>query len=342
MFHNRNEIGRLHLFVQPLYAQSRDCTANMENVNRLPPNTYNSPKKEIHPEGEAAALPEDEAASSTPVEMEKEAGNVAQPQLRKNERVLNQGQSNTFRSVSSSQKNTLHSSYTSGTLSAMGAETLNSDKSDVYRVDLNDNSTNPSVYSHTTSPHSPTMDRNYENSIQDSTKYPLSSAHSSVNWEKNLNLNLNLTQDQDQDQDQNQNQNQDQDQNQNQDQDLRLDVDMDMDMNMDMDLTSNNYMNPNSNQNLSLDQNSSPNPSSNPSPVGSRSLRGESALSHVEIKKVANAATSPTAPITLSGEPKYISQCQAIIRKNRSMYKQGVHLISRPRNDYIENMKFVL
>ena len=325
MFHNRTEVGLLHLFVQPLYAQSRDCTADMANVNQLKPNAHISPKKETRTDGEGASI-RDEAASS-PVQMapDSEAGNVAPPQLRKNERVLNQGQGNTIRSVSSSQRNTLRSSFTSGGSSIPGVDGPSSERFDVLQVDFNDNVASPSVHSHATSPLSPVMERqNYVNSMQDPTKQAMSSAHSSLKLDPNLNLNPNP----------NLNPNLGQELNQDTSLDQNLDNSLDM-----MDVNMNNYPMANPNLHMGVDQSPSSNLSPNPSSVSSRSLRGEPATAHVEIKKVAIAMVAPSAT---SEEPKYISQCQAIIRKSQSMYKQGVHLISRPRNDYVENMKFVL
>lgn len=311
VFHNRSEIGLLHLFVQPLYAQSRDCTADMENVNQLQPNAFISPKKEVRSEGEGASARDDRGGVSSPLPatVDSEAGSVAQPQLRKNLRSFNQGQGSTFRSVTSSQRNTLHLSFTSGASSIPGVDVPNSDKADAIQVEMNEDAVNPSVHSPTTSPLSPVSERNYTNSNQDSLKHPASSPYSS--------LSLGKSQTQDLDQGEVEGESQE----------------------LDVDLNPSHYSLGSPDLNSSLDQNASANPSPNPGSVSSRSLRAEAALTHVEIKKVATTMVTPPAT---SEEPKYISQCHAIIRKSRSMYKQGVHLISRPRNDYVENMKFVL
>ena len=317
MFHNRTEVGLLHLYVQPLYAQSRDGTADVENVNQLKPNAFISPKKETRTEGEGASIREDAAASPVPTAADSEAASVAPPQLRKNERVLNQGQGNTFRSVSSSQRNTLRSSFTSRGSSIPGLDGPSSEKLDALQVDLNENAASSSVHSHAASPLSPVIERNYSNSLHDSTKQPMSSAHSSLNLDRNQSQELAQEASLDQ----------------------NLDDSLDLDVNMDMNGNTANFSMANPSLNMNVDQSPSSNLSPNPSSISSRSVRGEPAVAHVEIKKVAVAMVAPAAT---PEEPKYISQCQAIIRKGQSMYKQGVHLISRPRNDYVENMKFVL
>lgn len=312
MFHNRAEVGLLHLYVQPLYAQSRDGTADMENVNQLKPNAFISPKKEARTEGEGVSVREDAAASPVPTAADSEAGSVAPPQLRKNERVLNQGQGNTFRSVSSSQRNTLRSSFTSRGSSIPGLDGPSSEKLDALQVDLNENAASSDVHSHAASPLSPVIERNYSNSMHDSTKQPMSSAHSTLNLDRNQSQELA--------------------------QETSLDQNLDDSLDLDVNMDTANFSMASPSLNMNVDQSPSSNLSPNPSSISSRSIRGEPATAHVEIKKVAVAMVAPAA---ISEEPKYISQCQAIIRKGQSMYKQGVHLISRPRNNYVENMKFV-
>ena len=119
-------MGRLHLIIQPLYAQSRDITADKENIYQLQPNMF-SPSLDMTTSAPTAGGAKEKAAVNPLTEpMVADTGTVVmKPVLRENARAISPSLSSTVRSLSPSQINTIRSSQASAIQSSIVGDGMN-------------------------------------------------------------------------------------------------------------------------------------------------------------------------------------------------------------------------
>ena len=119
-------MGRLHLIIQPLYAQSRDITADKENIYQLQPNMF-SPSLDMTTSAPAAVGAKEKAAVNPLTEpMVADTGTVVmKPVLRENARAISPSLPGTVRSLSPSQINTIRSSQASAIQSSIVGDGVN-------------------------------------------------------------------------------------------------------------------------------------------------------------------------------------------------------------------------